>query len=388
MIKTKTKLITLYDPQRPLQLERGGVLSRVQVAYETYGTLNPAGDNAILVCHALTGDAHVAGYGIVDEQLRRWIPLYAAKREDQAGWWDGLIGPGKTIDSDRYFVVCSNVLGSCYGTTGPASVNEETGQIWGTDFPEITVRDMVRVQKALLESIGVSFLRTVIGGSLGGMQVLEWALIYPEMVGSLIPVATAARHSNWAVGFSHLMRQAIRNDPQWQQGRYRSQPERGLSLARQIGMISYRTDIDFRDKFKPGENGENGGFEVERYLNYQGRKLVERFDANTLLTLTEVMDRHDVGRDRGGVAAALSAIDMPALCLGIDSDILYPASEQRAIARAIPGARYHEITSRHGHDAFLIEFEQMKPLIASFLKNTGRGKKEKTAATGNDPQKY
>ncbi len=367
MIQAKTKLQRLYTAESPLPLEMGGELPEVRVAYETYGRLNAAGDNALLVCHALTGDAHAAGLTSVDNALLRQIPLYAARKKEQTGWWDNLIGPGKALDTDRYFVVCSNVLGSCYGTTGPVSINPGRGRAWGPDFPRVTVRDMVRVQKKLLDVLGVNLLQTVIGGSLGGMQALEWALSYPERVRSVIPIATAARHSAWAIGFSHLMRQAIQNDPQWQQGHYGPQPERGLSLARQIGMISYRTDISFQRRFGYKKNAEKGRFEVESYLSYQGHKLVERFDANSFILLTEAMDSHDVGRGRGGVERALASVKASTLCVGIDSDLLYPAHEQREIAGGIPGARYHEIRSRHGHDAFLIEYDQLEKIIKPFL---------------------
>ncbi len=376
MLEGKTEIMELYSESEPLQLEGGGLLPGVEVAFERYGRLNAAGDNAVLICHALTGDAHAAG------TAPEKTPLYPGRKEGQPGWWDGLVGPGKAVDTERYHVLCANVLGSCYGTTGPASLNPRNGRPWGADFPAVTVRDMVRVQRRLLDRLGIHALRTVIGGSLGGMQALEWALMYPRRVRSVIAVATAARHSAWAIGFSHLMRQAIRNDPQWQQGRYGPQPARGLSLARQIGMISYRTDIAFQQRF--GYRRRNGDdlFEVESYLNYQGQKLVERFDANSLLTLTEAMDRQDVGRGRGGVAAALAAISAPVLCMGIDSDLLYPAREQQAIARAIPGARYHEIRSVHGHDAFLIEHEQMRPVVERFIAEVGAGTLNKTQGVG------
>ncbi|HED10252.1 MAG TPA: homoserine O-acetyltransferase [Caldithrix abyssi] len=367
MIKSKTKLKELYSEQAPLYLEKGGRLPRVRVAYETYGRLNAAGDNALLVCHALTGDAHAAGQTSVDNTLLRQIPLYAAKKKEQPGWWDGLIGPGKALDTERYFVICSNVLGSCYGTSGPASVDGDGGREWKGGFPEVTVRDMVKVQKKLLDELGVHRLQTVIGGSLGGMQALEWAVSYPRQVRSVIPIATAARHSAWAIGFSHLMRQAIKNDPGWREGAYTVPPARGLSLARQIGMISYRTDISFQRRFAYKKNAEKGQFEVESYLSYQGDKLVERFDANSFILLTEAMDSHDLGRDRGGVEQALASVKASALCVGIDSDLLYPAHEQREIAGGIPGARYHEIRSRHGHDAFLIEYDQLEKIIKPFL---------------------
>ncbi|WP_456440526.1 homoserine O-acetyltransferase MetX [Caldithrix abyssi] len=369
MLKSKTEIITLFESSRPLTLDSGHKLPAVQAAFETYGRLNAAGDNAILVCHALTGDAHAAGITQLDAQTLHKIPLYRSKKTDQPGWWDGLIGPGKALDTNRYFVVCSNILGSCYGTTGPMSVNPQSGRPYGPDFPEITVRDMVKVQKALLDALSVKSLVTVIGGSLGGMQVLEWALLFPQMVRSIVPIATAAGHSAWAIGFNHLARQAVMNDPHWQGGHYRRQPERGLALARQIGMISYRTDISFQHRF--GRDKRNDGkepvFQVESYLAYQGEKLVKRFDANSFVLLTRALDSHDVGRDRGGIEQALHSICCPALCVGIDSDILYPAREQQEIARQIPQALYREIKSPDGHDAFLIEYEQLNAMVREFL---------------------
>ena len=365
-LRGQTKIISLFNPNDPFILENGQMLKNIKVAYETYGHLNKTRDNAVLVCHALTGDAHAAGHACIDKRIRACIPFYATKQESDAGWWDGLIGYGKTLDTDRYFVVSSNILGSCYGTTGPAHENDRYS---GTAFPEITVRDMVRVQKRLLEHLGVSRLLMVIGGSLGGMQALEWALMYPESVRSIVPIATAARHSAWAIGFSHLMRRAITGDPVFNKGHYSKQPEQGLSLARQIGMISYRTDISFQDRFgrKKYRDNPEALFDVESYLNYQGKKLADRFDANSMLTLLRAMDLHDIGYKRNGVLNALASIKIPILCIGINSDILYPAHEQRAIASAIPGAVYREIISPYGHDAFLIEFEQLNLLINDFL---------------------
>jgi homoserine O-acetyltransferase len=369
MLQSRTQILELFNAHKPFELESGQVLPHVQVAYETYGQLDADGSNAILVCHALTGDAHAAGITEIDTSILQSIPLYAAKKPDQPGWWDGLIGPGKALDTERYFVISSNILGSCYGSTGPTSPDPKAGKPYGPNFPQISVRDMVKVQRALLNALGIRQLVTVIGGSLGGMQVLEWALLFPEMVQSLIPIATAARHSAWAIGFDHLARQAVMNDPHWNNGFYTSQPAQGLSLARQIGMISYRTDISFQQRFgrklQPDENDKR--FQVESYLSYQGEKLVRRFDANTLITLTRAMDAHDVGRERDGTENALAQIKAPALCLGIDSDILYPAAEQKEIARHIPNARYEEIHSPNGHDAFLIEYDQLNEIIRTFL---------------------
>jgi len=373
-MKVRTQLTQICDASNPFQLDCGQSLAPVNIAYETYGHLNSAGSNAILICHALSGDAHAAGEGVYDREILQRIPFYKSMRQGQKGWWDGMIGPGKTFDTDRYFVVCSNVLGSCYGSTGPASVNPQTGKPWQADFPQITVRDMVRAQYLLLKKLGVNRLVTVSGGSLGGMQTLEWALMYPHMVRSIIPIATSARHSAWAVGFNHLARHAVRNDPAWCNGYYRRQPEAGLALARQIGMVSYRTDISFGHRF--GRQRQKNGrhyfdhsnlFTVENYLNHQGRKLVNRFDANSFLLLTRAIDLHDAGKDRGSLEEALAQIQAKTLCIGIDSDILYPAREQQEIAALISNSRYAEIHSDNGHDAFLIELEQMRKAIEPFF---------------------
>lgn len=330
-------------------LESGVSLSDVDVAYETYGRLNIARDNAVLLCHALTGSAR-AGSGDEEWSFDR-------------GWWSPLIGPGRALDTNRNFVVCSNILGSCYGTTGPASVHPATGLVYGKSFPQVTVRDMVRAQHALLRHLGVSQI-VVIGGSLGGMQVLEWALMFPEMVRAIVPIATAAQHSAWAIAWNRTARQAILSDPEW----IVSDGERafnGLALAREISMISFRAWDSFNERFSRRQR--NGKFEIENYLDHQGQKLVRRFDPRSYIVLTQAMDHHDVAHGRGTVESVLGHIAVPALCVGIDSDVLYPAVEQRAIADAIPNARYAEIQSPHGHDAFLIEFEQMKNVLTSFL---------------------
>ncbi len=352
-LAVESATIRLFDDQ-PLRLELGGELRPVDVAFETYGTMNLTGSNVILVCHALTGNARAAGVG----------------PDGQQGWWDGLIGPGRAFDTNRYFVVCSNFLGSCYGTTGPVSPNSATGRPYRMQFPSFTVRDMVRVQHALLGRLGVRRLAAVAGGSLGGMQVLEWALMYPEMVDAIIPIATAVRHSAWCIGLNEAGRNAIMNDPLWNDGEYDEQPAAGLALARVIAMISYRSRVSFEHRFGRNRSPAGNGttiFDIQSYLRYQGQKLVERFDAATYVGITNAMDAHDVTRDRGGLGQVLAAIRARVLCLGIDTDVLYPVDEQKAIATAIPGAIYREITSQHGHDAFLIEFEQLNALIGGFL---------------------
>jgi homoserine O-acetyltransferase len=355
----------VYTTNTPLAMECGAELAPVSVAYETYGTLNPAGDNAVLVCHALTGSAHAAGQTGDDPQ--------------SAGWWDPMIGPGRPLDTNSFFVVCSNFLGGCYGTTGSASANPATGKPYGLAFPPVTVRDMVRVQSALLKRLGVRSLLTAIGGSLGGMQVLEWPLLFPGFVRSIIPIATAAQHSPWCIGLNDLARQAIMQDPAWRDGNYygNGQPERGLSLARQIAMMSYRSDISFFNRFGRTTTMPSAPetfrpqldvmYQVERYLRYQGQKLVNRFDTNTYLYISRAMDTHDVTRNRASLQEVLTSIPIPALCVGIDSDILYPLHEQRAIADLLPHGVCREIHSPFGHDAFLIEYEQLGAFVGAFI---------------------
>ena len=369
-----TKLVQLFDPAHPYRLENGAMLKQVTVAYETHGELDRDGSNVILICHALTGDAHVAGAGIYKKDLLRQVPHLRAMKPGQPGWWDGMIGPGKPFDTNRFFIICSNILGSCYGTAGPASVDPETGNLYKIKFPATSVRDMVHLQYELIRYLGVKKLRTVTGGSLGGMQVLEWAVMYPEMVHSIIPIATSVQHSAWCIGINHLSRKAILDDPDWQGGNYTEQPVNGLGLARQIGMVSYRADLIFNSRFARNRvksaqppSGTEEVFQVESYLDYQGEKLVKRFDANCYLYLSWAMDQHDVARGRGKLNEVMGTIKAKTLCIGIDSDILYPAHEQQTIAGMISGAQYAEIKSDYGHDAFLIEFDQLSGIITPFL---------------------
>jgi homoserine O-acetyltransferase len=357
----QTQFVQLYSESSPLIMACGASLATVTVAFETYGSLNAARDNAIVVCHALTGSAHAAGYSSEDPK--------------SAGWWDSFIGPGKPLDTNKYFVICSNFLGGCYGTTGSSSIDPNTGKPYGRSFPQMTVRDMVKVQKALTDHLGVKRIKTVIGGSLGGMQVLEWGIMFPELVGSIIPIATSAQHSPWAIGLNDIARQAIMNDPDWKNGDYYStgQPHKGFSLARQIAMISYRSEREFtprfgRERVEAHDVFDHDNlFQVERYLRHQGKKLVERFDANTYISITRAMDLHDIGTGRGAFQEVLRTLRMPVLSVGINTDILYPASEQKEIASFIPHSTYKEIHSPFGHDAFLIEYEQMAMFVNDFL---------------------
>lgn len=327
-----------------LKLDSGVVLKNVPVAYDAWGELNSAGSNAIVVCHALTGNT----------------------RADI--WWGPLIGPEQALDTDEYFVVCLNVLGSPYGSISPLAVNPETGRPYGSDFPAVTIRDTVRAHKAALEKLGVKQVATAIGGSMGGMQALEWAF-FGSFVRSIIPVAVGGRHSAWCIGFSEAQRQAIYSDGNWKEGRYESQPTNGLAVARMIAMISYRSRGSFEARFgREAQAGEAGVFAVESYLRYQGDKLVERFDANCYVQLTKQMDTHDVAVGRGEYEDVLGGIEQPVLVIGIDSDVLYPLEEQEELARLIPGAELAVISSQHGHDAFLIEFERVSDVVGPWLR--------------------
>lgn len=365
--RSGTRNGTVYRPEGAFTLESGAVLPSLEIAYTTHGTLNSEGTNALIVCHALTGSAHAR-----DARL--------PSGETIPGWFDGVIGPGRGLDTDRFFVIASNILGSCYGTTGPASTNPSTGRPYGVEFPQVSIRDMVRAQKLLIDHLGVQRIVTVIGGSLGGMQALEWAVLYPGMVESIIPIASAAQHSAWCIGISEAQRLAIMSDPDWRGGYYTDQPARGLAIARSIAMISYRSQPSFERRFGRRETAGGDGHErirlfqtlpltyaVESYLRYQGQKLVDRFDANTYITLTRAMDRHNIGAGRGMVREVLGSITARVLSVGISSDLLYPPAEQQEIAAAAPSGQYVELQSVHGHDAFLIEFDWLNAQLRRFL---------------------
>jgi len=374
----KKRTIDIFHSKIRFDFENGRSIPEIEIAYQTYGQLNQNKSNAILVCHALTGGAHVTDKAEYPEFMLKHTPLLKSINGNTPGWWQELIGPGKVFDTNTYFIISSNVIGSCYGSSGPSSINPETGRPYGPDFPQVTVRDMIKAQKLLVDHLGINQLLLATGGSLGGMQVLEWALSFPQQVQAIVPIATSARHSDWAIGLNHLARQAIINDPDFKNGHYTNQPERGLSLARKVGMISYRTDENFNHRFNYERRNEEKNifnkeniFQVESYLDYQGKKLVGRFDANTFLNLSYAMDLRDVSRDRGSLEEALAMIKQPTLCIGIDSDILYPAHEQKEIAAQIPQAQYAEIESVYGHDAFLIEFEKMDRIITPFLESLG-----------------
>jgi len=346
-----------------LSLQRGGQFGPITVAYETWGKLNVDGDNAILITHALTGSSHA----------------HEAENPDdtKVAWWNPLIGPGRFFDTSRYFVICSNVLGSCYGTTGPSSIDPNTGQTYGTRFPVITIRDMVETQRRLIEYLGVSRLHMVAGGSIGGQQVLEWAIAHPELVENVIVVAATAALTAQAIAFSEVGRQAILSDPRWQNGDYLpgQGPDAGLSIARMLAMITYQSEEGMELRFarqparKQNVTAPSGftdlseRFDVEGYLYYQGQSLVKRFDANSYLYISRAMDLYDVSEGYPSIEDALSRLRSKALFIGIRSDFLFPAARVRWLAdqaRATgSNAIYAELDSPHGHDAFLKEWKQM-----------------------------
>ncbi|HYF71292.1 MAG TPA: homoserine O-acetyltransferase [Nocardioides sp.] len=347
-----------------LDLEAGGRLPDVRVAYETWGTLSPTGDNAVLVCHALTGDSHVTGE--------------AEPGHPTAGWWQSLVGPGRPIDTDRWFVVAPNVLGGCQGTTGPASTAPD-GAPWGGRFPFVTVRDQVRVEMAVADALGVDSWALVIGPSMGGMRVLEWAVMAPGRVRGIAPIGTTAQTTGDQIAWAHPQLEAIRADGNWRGGDYYDAaagqgPHVGLGIARQIAHTTYRSarELDLRfgreaqdlDAPLVGE----GRFAVQSYLDHHARKLARRFDANSYLVLTESILSHDVGRGRGGVEAALARATARALVVAVDTDRLYLPEQSERMAAALPGAEgVHVIHSDYGHDGFLVENDQLGALVAEFL---------------------
>mgnify|MGYP002386177553 CR=1 FL=1 len=358
---------------RPLALDGGATLPDVTLAYETWGTLDDDASNAVLVCHAWTGDSHAAG------------------NPSHPGWWEGAIGPGLAIDTNRWFVVCPNVLGGCQGSTGPASAHPDDGMPYGSRFPVVTIRDMVRAQVRLADHLGVRRWAAVIGGSMGGMQVLEWAITYPDRVAAVVPIATCAAATAQQIAWGAIGRRAIRLDPKWRGGDYYDAapgdgPTEGLSVARMVAQVTFRSDNVFTDRF--GRDVADGAtlrdhldlwqrFEVERYLDHHGEKLIRRFDTNSYLAIGKAMDLHDVGRGRGGLQAAMGRIRVPTLTMGIWSDMLYPAYQQRQIhellvAQGTP-SEYLEIDSPHGHDAFLIEFDQVGAPIGRFVDEVSKG---------------
>ncbi|MHB0977428.1 MAG: homoserine O-acetyltransferase MetX [Candidatus Aquicultorales bacterium] len=351
-----------------LTLDSGIEFGPITVAYETYGTLNEDRSNAILLLHALSGDAHAAGF-------------HAGS--DKPGWWDIMVGPGKGFDTDKYFVICSNVIGGCKGSTGPLSINPKTNRPYGLDFPVVTIGDMVRVQKKLLDYLGIESLLTVSGGSMGGMQVLQWTVDHPEMVRSAIPIATTSRLSAQGIAFNEVGRQAIMADPNWNNGDYygKTPPDAGLSVARMIGHITYLSDEGMHSKFgRRLRHKEMYGFdfstdfEVESYLRHQGEAFIQRFDANSYLYITKAMDYFDMSNGTGSLVATFKDVKARFLAISFSSDWLFPSYQTKEIVTALRlngvDVSYCEISSTYGHDAFLLEYEQQALLIRNFLAHT------------------
>ncbi len=368
----ETQYVRLFEPPNELWLDSGEKLGPVTVAYETYGTLNADRSNAILLCHALSGDAHAAGRNTPEDA--------------KPGWWDDMVGPGKGFDTEKYFAICSNVIGGCMGSTGPSSTNPRTGSPYGLSFPVVTIADMVRVQRELVRHLGIERLMCVSGGSMGGMQVLQWAVDYPEMVLSAIPIATAAQQSSQGIAFDVVGRRAIMSDPNWRGGNYYGfgdPPLDGLALARMVGHITYLSEVSMRRKFgRRLQDRERYGydfateFQVESYLYYQGDKFTQRFDANTYLYITKAIDYFDLGASKGSLAEALRDVTAKFLVIAFTSDWLYLPSQSREIVSALKvnnlDVSYCEMTSDYGHDAFLLEVEEQERLIGNFLAGVAR----------------
>ena len=350
-----------------LRLDCGKRLKNVVIRYETYGTLSPAKDNAILVEHALTGDAHLAGKHTPEDK--------------KPGWWDDMVGPGKPFDTDRYFVVCSNIIGGCSGSTGPGSINPDTGKPYHLDFPVITIGDMVRAQKRLMEHLGIEKWMAVAGGSMGGMLALKWAVDYPDCTNAILAIATSPQISTQSISFNWVAREAIMTDPTFYNGDYVTQPQRGLAIARMIAHITYLSDESMQRKFgRMLQNSDEYSFDfakdfqVESYLNYQGSRFVERFDANSYLYITRAIDYFDIADAADGdLTKALSVAKFPFLVVSFSSDWLFPPYQSWKLVRSLlqngTDVTYSNIISSYGHDAFLLETETLGDMIRNFLIN-------------------
>jgi homoserine O-acetyltransferase len=362
------KFFAFAEPPHELVLESGAKLGPITIAYETYGKLDEDKDNVILILHALSGDSHVAGY---------YRPI-----DEKPGWWDNMVGPGKGIDTNKYFVVCSNIIGSCMGSTGPCTINPKTVLPYALDFPVVTIGDMVNAQKALMDHLGIKKILCAIGGSIGGMQLLEWCVRYPQMVVSAIPLATTTKHSALAIAFNEVARQAIMADPNWNMGNYYfgPKPNLGLAVARMIGHITYLSDESMRLKFGRRLQDKSdfsfnfdADFQVESYLRYQGAKFVERFDANSFLYITKAADYYDMEKlhGNGSPVKAFSKVAAKFLVISFTSDWLYPTYQSRSMVKAMKknglDVSFCEIEAEWGHDAFLISNDRLTALVRGFL---------------------
>ena len=364
--RVKEQSFVFADKPDLLKLDSGQSFGPITIAYETYGQLSSSKDNAVLLLHALSGDHHAAGKHSPEDR--------------KSGWWDNFVGPGKGLDTDKYFVICSNFLGGCMGTTGPSWVNPQTQQPYALSFPSITVSDMVRVEKALIDHLGISQLRTVIGGSLGGMQALEWTLLFPEMVRSAVVIAATSRLSTQAIAFDAVGRNAIMSDPSWDNGNYygTAGPTRGLAIARMVGHITYLSSASMRRKFGRALRDStdkqqifDDEFEVESYLSYQGQSFVERFDANSYLYITKAMDYYDIAERFGSLSNAFRNVLAKFLVISFTSDWLFPPYQSQEIVKTLMAndkqVSYCNIESDYGHDAFLLETESLARLVRGFL---------------------
>ncbi len=371
IIKPQSIVLAEKESER-IQLDSGVFFGPVQVVYETYGTLNKDKSNAVLICHALSGDAHVAGYHSEDDS--------------KPGWWDAMVGAGKHIDTNRFFVIASNVLGGCYGTTGPASINPKTGCPYGTDFPVVTIGDMVKVQKHLIDALGIPKLISVIGGSMGGMQALDWAIRYPNLVSSAVVIAATPKSSAQSIGFQAVGRNAILKDPNWNNGDYygKNVPAQGLAIARMIAHITYLSDESMSRKFGRRLQTRNDfgfdfetEFEVESYLDYQGNKFVERFDANSYLYVTKAIDYFDVSKQAldGKLETAFAPIQAKMLVISFSSDWLFPPAQSGEMVEALNKAgkevTYLNIDAPYGHDSFLVDQNLEGRIIQKFIEHGG-----------------
>ncbi len=364
----KTKKIVVYDHKSPLLLESGKELSRVELAYETYGKLNQTCSNAVLIFHALSGDAHAA--------------FYHSDKDRKPGWWDFMIGPGKPFDSNKYFIICANILGGCKGSTGPSSVNPKTGKPYGTSFPPITITDMIKPSRKLIQHLGIEKLLCIAGGSMGGMQALQWAVSYPNTIKGALFIATSPTHTAQAIAFNSVGRYAIVSDPNWQKGYYYDSPLKpliGLKTARMIGHITYMGQLSMENKFgrKMFENVNSHidfskEFEVESYLQYQGDSFIKRFDPNSYLYITKAIDAFNLYNGSKTLAEALEPVQAKSLVISFTSDWLYPKEESLKIVKALKinslDTTYCNIESPFGHDSFLIDLPKFKEAVTGFLK--------------------
>ncbi len=367
----KEKKFTFGSVEEPLLLESGYNLGPIDIVYETYGEPNTDRSNAILILHALSGDAHAAGYHHPNDR--------------KTGWWDAMIGPGKAFDTSRYWIICSNIIGGCKGSTGPGSLNPKTGKPYGLDFPIITIRDTVEAQKRLIDHLGIKNIYAMAGGSMGGFQVLEWALRYPEMVRSALCIASTAKLSALGIAFNSVGRHAITSDPGWKEGQYYGTPGpiKGLAIARMVGHITYLSDMSMDSKFGRRLQSSDrfsydfeSEFAVESYLMHQGQRFTERFDANSYLYISKSMDYFDISRSYGPLTKAFAGVQAKFLVVSYSSDWLFPTEQSKEIVRALlandKDVSFIEIDSPYGHDSFLIEVEQLTRVVSSFLDSVGK----------------